>query len=303
MGVLLLFVLSPLSAASGYSGSPSSVRGAETGPAANSAPQPLAPNDSPPPDPALVQQNGGTFVAGLSKTQSVSFSADVSSGDMVVVGTSLLGNTVTGVTDSLGSTYTPAGSETGEGGNTYVYYATLGSSAPDTVTVTANGNVEQGSVWIFEVSGATATGEATATGQSGMSSGTSTQTFQTSTSVGAAGDFLLAVVGTVELLPSPTAGSGFTLSSMPTLVESGIAEYSAAGSDVPIRFPRDVLLPFGSTVGRGRDRFAIVLVGQLHDDRGDVFSRNCRRGGFDDVHGHRHHLRFEHAHRHRDVLR
>jgi hypothetical protein len=237
--VLVLFVLSPVAGVTALSGAVSSHAPTQGGLAAPSSKAAAVNELSPGPgEAALVQQNDAGFNEFSSPPFSVAFGSNVASGDIVVVGVVLYGSTVSSVTDSLGSSYASAGSRCSGIVCTYIYYATPPSGGPDTVSVTPSYTTEQAAVYVYDVSGVTATGAGAATGVTGTSSGGGTQTFQTSSSVPfQTGAFLLGVVGTIQLVPSPTAGTGFAFSPMTGTQESGVAEYSTGGAASPTDFP------------------------------------------------------------------
>jgi hypothetical protein len=182
----------------------------------------------------LIQQNSAGCVApgcdfgGGSVV--VSFSSNVASGNLIVVGVVIVyvGGTVSSVADTRSSTFAQAVTATSANTNVYIYVATLSSSGSDTVTVTfsALDRPQEEAVYIYEVSGMTTNGA----GATGSGTGTS---MSTSSSVAfPSGAFLLGVIRTV----SPTAGAGFTLSTAPGTSLS-FAEYSTSGVSSPTNFP------------------------------------------------------------------
>jgi hypothetical protein len=97
-------------------------------------------------DSTLVQQSSGA--CGEFCTLSASFADNVASGDMVVVGISVYGASVSSVSDTLDSSFTQAGSACSMPVCTYIYYASLASSGPDTVTVTMSTEYIQSAIYI-----------------------------------------------------------------------------------------------------------------------------------------------------------
>jgi hypothetical protein len=223
---------------------------------------------------SMVQENSGEYnvysygpPTGVHTTNQVSFTSNVASGDLVVVGIFLgeAGNpylTVSSVTDSLGSVYTQAIQALdyeccgGNGETVAIYYATLTSGGPDIVTVTVSfsssgtGTIED--LYIFEVSGVTASGVTTADGCSGGAtpvggcegSTPSTTIATTTTASFASPGFLLAVIGTQNPVYTGydtfSAGSGFTYVSPPATPAYSSLEYSTTGVSSPTDFPATI---------------------------------------------------------------
>jgi len=181
----------------------------------------------------LVQQNN-TECLGCSSTLSVSFTNNVASGDVILVGVVVAGAsfTVSSLTDSLSSSFTQALVSTSVPPPTvYIFYATLSSSGADIVTVTFNAAAPAQSIYIYEVSSVSTTEVATATG-SGLSTSISTSspvTFQT-------GAFLLGIIGTNGFGGNATAGAGFTLSPENSGTGATHAQYSISGFTSPTNF-------------------------------------------------------------------
>ena len=182
---------------------------------------------------ALVQQNNVECL-GCSSTLSVSFTSNVSSGDVIVVGVVVAGAsfTVSSVTDSLSSLFTQAVTSTNAPPPTvYIFYATLTSSGADVVTATFSAASPAQSIYIYEVSGVKTAGVATATGSGfGRSISTSSPlTFQT-------GAFLLGIIGTNSFGENATAGTGFILSPENSGTGATHAQYSVSGIASPTNF-------------------------------------------------------------------
>jgi hypothetical protein len=192
----------------------------------------------------LIQQNtSGCVCGGNPVVVAVTFSNNVAIGDVIVVGLAFEQfGAVTGLTDSLGSTFTQAVMATVNPGHVAaIYTATLLSSGPDQVTVTFSNSHQGGQltttyqVYIYEVAGVTTTGAPTAAGSGPSGS------FSTSTTVSfPVGAFLLGVVYYSTPTPSgtTTAGAGFTLSPVtcPVFGCQTAAEYSDPVSS-PTNFP------------------------------------------------------------------
>lgn len=200
---------------------------------------------------SLVQQNAGGCdpCSGGFQNEwpiSVTFTDNVVSGNVVVVGAEGYPQTVTSISDSLLSSYSLAETtSTPVSSNLYIYYATLTASGADTVTVTFSaGSTPSAYVFIYEVSGVTTTGVGTASG-SGVN-----DPVHATTSASVAfqpGAFLLGVIW-IGLTPTPTvtAGQGFTLSSHVGATWAQ-AEYSTGGVSSPTNFPASFDPSGGST--------------------------------------------------------
>jgi len=178
----------------------------------------------------LVQQNNnGCGCTSLS----VPFLSSVVSGNVVVVGVNAAaGVTVSTLSDSLLSSFTQAVTSLGSTGNTaYIFYATLSSGGADTVTATFSGDVSN-NIYVYEVSGVTTAGAATAMGTD--TSASFSTSFMVSFPTGA---FLFGMLGTNNAGNTATAGTGFTLS--PDNSGSGLAfaEYSTSGVSSSTNFP------------------------------------------------------------------
>jgi hypothetical protein len=183
--------------------------------------------------PVLVQQNNaGCSACGLTLT--VPFTP-VTIGNIIVVGVVSGFTTLTSpfITDSLGSSFVQAATQIFGNLFVFIYYATLASSGADSVkaTFTASGGVIQ-NVYIYEVSGVTATG--LTTGISPQSFGTAISTPPTAFQTGA---FLFGIAGTG--LPSTVgAGAGFTASTANSGDGHSHAEFSIAGASSTTTFPQ-----------------------------------------------------------------
>jgi hypothetical protein len=180
---------------------------------------------------SLVQTNSGTPGAMVS-TYSVSFSSPVTTSDLllVAIGTNVPTVTITSVTDTLGSTFTPA---TGFVANPFVgmgeqiWMATSKGSSADTVAVVLSqaANVH---LIIAEYSGIAAVVDATAA--AGPVSGTAVDSGALTTLT--PGDLLFGHVVTVSLNHTFTAGTGYTLRQTTPTGASAIEDQlvSATGS-------------------------------------------------------------------------
>jgi hypothetical protein len=180
---------------------------------------------------SVVQQNSVNVSWGASK--SLAFTSSVTSGNVVVVAILTYSHvvTVSSVTDSLGSRYAQAveRSDIMAADTAAIYYATLSSTGSCTVTVTVS-NAADWDMYIFEVSGVTATGVSTG---SGAGYGTAVATSSTSFTQPA---FLLAVVGTAAVRVF-TAGLGFTAAAEPSGDLFSHVEYSTSGMSSATTFP------------------------------------------------------------------
>jgi len=207
---------------------------------------------------SLVQQNGvfcapagGAIRCG--STLSVPFSSNVASGNVVVAAIAS-GDaawnppaTVTSVGDSLGSSFTQAVSASHGVEYAYIYYATLASSGPDTVTVTFSVDISDQNgmayLYIYEVSGVKTTGVATGTGSGTIPDFSGS--ISTSSTAFLNGAFLVAIMANNIESSNWGAGSGFELSPPPhdprgtvdQFVRLSKAEYSTSGVSSPTTFP------------------------------------------------------------------
>jgi hypothetical protein len=183
---------------------------------------------------ALVQQNN-VGCSNCSSTLSVSFTNNVASGDVIVVGVVIADASFTlgSLTDSLRSSFTQAvASNNVPPPIVYIFYANLSSSGPDIVTATFSAAAPAESIYVYEVSGVRTTGVATATG---FGLGTS---ISTSSPVGfPSGAFLLGIIATNSSGGNVTAGTGFA----PSEENSGIgvthAQYSISNATSTTSFP------------------------------------------------------------------
>ena len=201
---------------------------------------------------ALVQQNNRECL-GCSSTLSVSFTNNVASGDVIVVGV-VVGEasfTLSSLTDALGSTFTQAVTSTNAPPPiVYIYYATLAVSGEEIVTATFSGAAPAETVYIYEVSGVTTARVANATG-----SGTGTS-ISTSTSVSFQnGSFLLGIIGTNSFGATATPGAGFTLSTNNSGTGVAYAQYSISGVSSPTSFQATT----NSAVSWAEDAIALTL--------------------------------------------
>jgi len=201
---------------------------------------------------SLVQQKSTLRVSGggnipPDSTISASFSSSVASGNVIVVaveggnGVTKPPATVDSVDDSIGSSFIQAVYASYGGMHAYIYYATLGSSGADTVTVTFSTDLDDLTGWaylfIYEVSGVT-TGGATATGSGTISNSGSVSTSSSITFEN--GAFLVAIMGTDIISPNWVAGSGFQFSPTPNgdqFIRQTKTMYSTSGVSSPTDFP------------------------------------------------------------------
>ena len=180
---------------------------------------------------SLVQTNSGTPGA-LVSTYSVGFSSPVTTSDLllVAIGTNVPTATITSVTDTLGSTFTPA---TGFVANPFmgigeqIWMAASKGGSTDTVAVVLSqaANVH---LIIAEYSGIAAVVDATAA--AGPTSGTTADSGALSTLT--PGDLLFGHVVTASLNHTFTAGTGYTLRQTTPTGASAIEDQlvSATGS-------------------------------------------------------------------------
>lgn len=182
----------------------------------------------------LVQQNN-VECSNCSSTLSVSFTNNVASGDVIVVGVVIADAsfTLSSLTDSLKSSFTQAVTSTNVPPPTvYIFYANLTSSGADIVTATFSAAAPAESVYIYEVSGVRTTGVATATG-SGLGTSISTSlpvTFQ-------AGAFLLGIIATNSFGGNLTTGTGFAPSEDNSGPGVTHAQYSISNATSTTNFP------------------------------------------------------------------
>jgi len=182
---------------------------------------------------AIVQQNNRGCL-GCSSTLSVSFPNNVARGDVIVVGVVVADASfgLTSLTDSLGSSFTKAVASTNVPPPiVYIYYAILSTNGAEIVTATFSAAAPAQSVYIYEVSGVTPAGLATATG-----SGTGTSISTSSPVSFQAGAFLLGIIGTNSFGETAIAGAGFTLSTDNSGKGVTYAQYSISGVSSPTSF-------------------------------------------------------------------
>ena len=184
----------------------------------------------------MVQSSSGKCTGCFVDTVTATFSSNVTTGDIIVVGIDSNDVALNSVTDSLGLTYTQA-----VGGMffsspitlyAYIYYATATSGGADAITATfASSNLVSQDVYIFELSGATLANLVTSTG-----SGSGSTSMSTNTSVSYyTGAFLLGVFDDAGS-ETISAGSGFSLQGGVDGI-SGAGEYSTGGALSPTDFP------------------------------------------------------------------
>jgi hypothetical protein len=212
----------------------------------------------------LVQQASGGCTFCESHTSTASFSQEVTAGDLIVVGASTSFEPIDPVplftvNDTLGSTYTQAVAycyEVAQDSCAAIYYATAPSSGGEvTVTVTLNAPADPQSldIFIYELTGVTTAGAATATGQGEsyiplspvmmapvMADGLPNTAVSTSPASFTNQAFLLGVVNAVQFEDPPislTPGAGFTASVPSSGSGRGFAQYSVSGVTSPTTFP------------------------------------------------------------------
>ena len=186
--------------------------------------------------PTVVQTNNGTVDTGSS---TVAFTSPVTSGDVLVVAIDVFSsaaNTVTSVTDTLGSSYLePSDSPSllaASDGGAFIFYAQAASSGADTVTVHYSG-FQNGYAFIYEVSGVSISSAASG---AGASTGGSTASAATSPVAFASQGFLIETIQTLH--PDTfTPGAGFTAAPHPGGDPFGLTEYSTSGVGSPTTFP------------------------------------------------------------------
>jgi hypothetical protein len=185
---------------------------------------------------SLVQQNNtGGFFFTDHVAVTVSFPTNVSGGDVVVVDWGF--NTTVNnpsVSDSLGSHYAEAVTAAAFSASAVIFYSTIVSNGPDTVTImfdmNPNGEAQGGNFYVFEVSGVTTENAGTGSGSGLFSS----YYYSTNPVVFQSGAFLLGIVGG-DLVGPLMAGSGFTVVNGPTAMSA--AEYATSGVSSPTNFP------------------------------------------------------------------
>jgi hypothetical protein len=185
----------------------------------------------------LVQQNSEHFIGVTSG--GLAFTSPVTSGNVAVVAIAdIIGGTnhLSTVTDSLGSAYTIAGPDCLADANVcaWIAYATIPSSAADTVTVTMN-SARTLDVFIYEASGITISGATTGLG----SSSTGSSSLSTPSTSFATQGFLVSL-GKTFFSDTFTAGSGFTLSAEPAGAFYTDVQYSTSGVTSPTTFPMTI---------------------------------------------------------------
>ena len=148
-----------------------------------------------------IVQSSNASCNPCSSSLSFSFSNIVTQGDVVVVGVDASGIMVSGVSDSLGTSYTQTISAQVAGNDAYIYDGTVGSSGTDSITVSFSGTPSIADLYVYELAGATTSGL--------TASGSGNGTFvSTSASVSFQSDmFLVGIIGTNS---SVTQGTSFT---------------------------------------------------------------------------------------------
>jgi hypothetical protein len=194
----------------------------------------------------VIQQSAGGCAqtgCGYIPPITVSFPSSVTAGDVIVVAIGAELGVVVSVSDTLGSTFTQALSNSVALSGfltmyTYIYYATLSSGGSDNVSVMLSSSDMQAGVYIYEVSGVTVTGLTTETGTGTCSSSPCSISTSSSASF-SSGALLLGMVGTV-VYSTPTPGSGFALysgSNSGLAAFGGYAESATGGVTSPTNFP------------------------------------------------------------------
>ncbi len=196
-----------------------------------------------------TQESGiPTFVTTASKA----FVMPVTSGDVVVVGILIQNSleTVSSVTDSLGSSYNKAVELVDSTLTLFtsaIYYATISSGGcpcSDTVTVSIGPAANVLDVYLFEVSGVTPPSVSTGTGTSGPPPSSSIATSSTSFTPPA---FLIAVVGLGLCgMEAINPGSGFSYVTAPNPSNTCSAVEIADPLSSPTTFPGTITIS-GST--------------------------------------------------------
>ena len=197
---------------------------------------------------SIVQQNNGGCVWCESTTLAVTFSSDVASGNVVVVGIEAMRwDQLSSLSDSFDSSYTQAVTSTDGNDYVYIYYATLSSSGSDTVTATfsSSGEATVQNVYIYEVSGVVPTGAVVDNNAGAGTSSVSATNFVSFPP----GAFLLGMIGTEDGHTYPSAGmtvtpgAGFTLSPDNSGSRFSHAQYAISGVSSPTNFPATITNP------------------------------------------------------------
>ncbi|OGD54499.1 hypothetical protein A3K80_08845 [Candidatus Bathyarchaeota archaeon RBG_13_38_9] len=206
---------------------------------------------------SLIQQNSTIRIRGAGgypiqytpgNNIFVPFSSDVASGNVIVVAVQVSNGpytaaAVVSVVDSRGSSFTQAVHTSNGPMHAYIYYATLSSSGPDTVTATFNVDLDDyggfSYLFIYEVSGVNTTSVATATGSGTIPNNGPVSTTSTSFENGA---FLVAIMGCDVMTANWEAGSGFTMSTVlvpfeDTYIQLTRVMYATSGVSSPTTFP------------------------------------------------------------------
>lgn len=172
----------------------------------------------------------------------------VTAGDVLVVSVQDIGTPTITPSDSLGSTFTLAASEASTL-TANIYFAPLTSSGSDTITVTLGGSIACYFV-VYEVSGVTTTGYATATGTGPVcgSIGSCTDNYATTSSPSySAGSFLVASIidGDATVSGTFTAGASFT-AFIPSLSPVANTESQVASASSSTNFPASYVANLGT---------------------------------------------------------
>ncbi|MDG6906301.1 MAG: hypothetical protein JRN20_11005 [Nitrososphaerota archaeon] len=173
---------------------------------------------------SIIQSKIGSCNPCTSTNLSLSLATSVAQGDVVVVGIDSSASPVTGVSDSLGTSYVQAISSQNTGNVAVIFDGTLATSGVDTITVYFSAIPSGADLYIYEIGGAATTGVSASGGGTGTLVSTSTSvSFQSNV-------FLLGIVSTNS---SVAEGTGFTS----IAGSAGIAQYAVAGVSSPTDFP------------------------------------------------------------------
>ena len=166
------------------------------------------------------------------------FTSNVTAGNILVVVVEFLAGdgtarTITGFSDTQGNTWTSRVNINGpndSGGRatqSWIYTGEGGTAGADTISITFSGSQADGGTTGYEISGATVTDLATATG-----SGTTETSFTTSTSISFTGSPMLIAGGYFSGAGAMSAGTGFTSDG-----DTRFAESATTGITSPTSFP------------------------------------------------------------------
>ncbi len=214
---------------------------------------------------SVVQQASGSCVLPGCTAISISLRTAVVPGDLLVVGIATDGSSQNSVSDSVGSTFTEAVLScsgvltTGfSGACADVFYSAPPRGGTDTVAVTLSSSSLRAGAYVYEVSGVTSSGLATA---KGTGSGSGQLAFSTSSSVPfSSGSFLLGVIDLSGSVTNFAAGAGFAADTSNSPVgayaeaSTGAAvsstNFPAAGSTIDARSWAEAGVVFGPATGQ-----------------------------------------------------